>query len=114
MAQAMAMIQRIGGDDLVQRVVGLFHSTAEERVRRLQELTAAGNLVEVGRVAHAMKGSAAQVGAEALRDASERLEHEGPTMAVEAVAAALGPLAGLVAEARAQLDACAAGGGEGA
>ncbi len=77
---ALAIIERMGGRDLVVKLVAMFAQTARERVERLNRLLAADDRVQLSRVAHALKGSAAQLGAEHLRDLCASLERDAATL----------------------------------
>jgi HPt (histidine-containing phosphotransfer) domain-containing protein len=76
MHEALALVQRIGGQELLDKVSMLFRSTTEERVERMRAAVASGDRFQIGRLSHAMKGSAAQVGAEPLRAYAASLEQE--------------------------------------
>jgi HPt (histidine-containing phosphotransfer) domain-containing protein len=76
MHEALALVQRIGGRELLDKVVSLFRASAEERLVKLRVFIDAGDTSQVSRLAHAMKGSAAQVGAESLRAIAAVLEKE--------------------------------------
>ena len=80
MHEAIELVLRIGGLALLDRVVTLFRSTSEERVGKLRSAVAAGERMQVARLAHAMRGSAAQVGAEALRAVAAALESESAAL----------------------------------
>lgn len=80
MHEAMDTIERIGGQALVEKIMGMFESSARERFVRLDALVAVGDTHQVSRVAHAIKGSAAQVGASVLRDLAGSLEKQAGTL----------------------------------
>lgn len=80
MHEAMGTIERIGGHALVEKIKGMFESPARERFVRLDALVAAGDTHQVSRVAHAIKGSAAQVGASGLRELAGALEKDAGTL----------------------------------
>lgn len=80
MHEAMDTIERIGGQALVEKIMGMFETSARERFVRLDALVAVGDTHQVSRVAHAMKGSAAQVGATALRELAGALEKNAGTL----------------------------------
>ncbi len=63
------------GADGARQMVDLFLQTLEERSVELHAAFAAGDLAEVRRVGHAVKGMAAAVGAVALSTAGEHLQH---------------------------------------
>src|SRR5215208_8050880 len=67
MPEALALVERIGGLELLERVSSLFRSTSHERMEKMFEALAGGDTHQISRLAHALKGSSAQIGAEALR-----------------------------------------------
>jgi HPt (histidine-containing phosphotransfer) domain-containing protein len=104
MREALALVQRIGGADLLHKVIGLFRTTSEQRMGALREAVAAGERQQVSRLAHAMKGSAAQVGAEALRALSAALEKEAVALEPAVLEQRLEPLGVEVVVAWSQLE----------
>jgi HPt (histidine-containing phosphotransfer) domain-containing protein len=66
-----------GEPDVLIDVLRLFLDEVPRRIDRLRAASAAGNLVEVHRVAHSLKGSAGNIGAHALADVCRRLEERG-------------------------------------
>jgi HPt (histidine-containing phosphotransfer) domain-containing protein len=113
MHDALALVQRIGGRELLDKVVSLFRTSAEERLVKLRLFIEAGDATQVSRLAHAMKGSAAQVGAESLRAMAAALEKESGQLDRAALFARLDGFADEVRLALAQLESyrSAAGGG---
>lgn len=70
-------IQRLrgwGGDELVGRMIELFFQNAPDRFREIGEGLEGAELGRVEGGAHSLKSSAANLGAEALRDVCQRLE----------------------------------------
>ncbi len=63
----------------VQLVVDLFREEAAQALDRVEEALASGNAGELWRAAHKLKGTAAELGAEALRDHWGKLEQCGRT-----------------------------------
>lgn len=76
MHEALGLVQRIGGNELLDKIITLFRSTAEERRVKLAAVLSEGDAHQASRLAHAMKGSAAQVGAEGLRAVTAAFEKE--------------------------------------
>lgn len=103
MHEALGMVQRIGGADLVRRMAGMFETSSRERLGKLAQARAGGDLKQLSRVAHAIKGSAAQMGAEELRAAAEALEADAMSLGPGAVDQAIVGLATDVERACAQL-----------
>lgn len=73
----LRMLQDEGEPDLVAEVVQLFLEDGPARLQAIREATLAGQAVQLGKAAHGLKGSAANVGAVVLRALCERLEHMG-------------------------------------
>ncbi len=71
---ALARVQHIGGAGLVRQLVETFVAHAPTRLESVRTAAAGGDWAEVGRAAHALKGSAGNVGALALMAAAGRLE----------------------------------------
>lgn len=76
MQEALGAIERIGGAALVRKICTMFEQTARERLLKFGALIEAGDTRQISRLGHAMKGSAAQVGAEPLRTMAESLEKD--------------------------------------
>ena len=66
-----------GGTDLVKEVLGLFLDTTPKSVAQLRKAIATGNSKALGQAAHALKSSAANVGAESLSLGYRELEKLG-------------------------------------
>ncbi len=71
---ALARVQRIGGVALVRQLVETFLAHAPTRLDDVRAGSAAGDWAAVGRAAHALRGSAGNLGALGLMDAAGRLE----------------------------------------
>jgi HPt (histidine-containing phosphotransfer) domain-containing protein len=104
MHEALALVQRIGGPELLDKVIPLFRASAEERRVKLAAAIADGDLTQASRLAHAMKGSAAQVGAEGLRAAAASLEKEASTLDACSLRSRYERIVEQLAAASAQLD----------
>ncbi len=70
-------LQDEGEPDLVAEVVQLFLDDSPRRVIAIRAAAVAGDASQLGKAAHGLKGSAANVGAVRLRALCERLEHMG-------------------------------------
>lgn len=68
---ALERVQRIGGERLVQRMIGAFLDHVPARV---DALVAAGDGNDAGRTAHAIKSSAGNLGLERLRLLAQEVE----------------------------------------
>lgn len=113
MHEAMTMIERLGGRALVDKIVTMFESSARERFAKLELLIPAGDTHQVSRVGHAMKGSAAQVGATAFRDLAATLEKDAATLDAAGMAALVARLRDAFAMSLEQLAACKSSGATG-
>ncbi|MFN8669714.1 MAG: Hpt domain-containing protein [Gemmatimonadaceae bacterium] len=111
MIEALALVQRIGGKELLHKVIALFRTTSEQRLGAMHAAHATCDHYQVSRLSHAMKGSAAQVGAEGLRAASLALEKEAQSLTPDELLARLTIIAEEAAVAWAQLDSYAQGAG---
>ena len=76
MIEALAVIERIGGLELIEKLTELFEKSSRERALALEAQLTAGDRKQLSRTAHAVKGSAAQVGAESLRALAATLEKD--------------------------------------
>ena len=72
--EMLASLQEPGEPDLVVELVTLFLRDTPER---LNELAGPVDAAQVARVAHAIKGSAGNLGAMTLQDVASRLEQAG-------------------------------------
>ncbi len=71
---ALRRLEEWGGPTLVGKMVALFLENAPERMESIRSGAAEGNLSKVERGAHSLKSSAANLGAERLRDDASRME----------------------------------------
>jgi two-component system, sensor histidine kinase and response regulator len=85
------------GSDLVAEVIAIFLHDAPERLAALRGSTDRGDASELARVAHALKGSAGQLGARRVQALSARLEEIGRARTMESAA-------GLVSELEKELE----------
>ena len=70
-----ALLTRLGGDEaLIQKFVTMFFDSADEHLKLLQQAAEAGDSDQMRAKAHAIKGSAGNVGACALSAAAAELE----------------------------------------
>jgi HPt (histidine-containing phosphotransfer) domain-containing protein len=67
-------LRRLGGDALVERMIGLFIANARRRLEAAHAAMRSGALDEVGRAAHSLKSSAGNVGAIRLQHLAGALE----------------------------------------
>ncbi len=112
MHEALGLVQRIGGNELLDKIITLFRSTAEERRVKLAAVLSEGDAHQASRLAHAMKGSAAQVGAEGLRAVAAAFEKEVGALDATARQAQFDRIVEEIATASAQLEAYRATAGD--
>lgn len=81
-----------GEPDVLAEVLNLFLVEVPPRLDRLRNAWASGNIEEVRRVAHSLKGSAGNIGARRLYDVCRQLDTSGKSgdRAAAAVVDALG------------------------
>jgi CheY-like chemotaxis protein/HPt (histidine-containing phosphotransfer) domain-containing protein len=88
------LLSRVGGDEeLLIEIVQLFLVDCPLRVAAIREAVAAGDPDEIRLTAHALKGSASNMSADALTAAARTLERLGTERRVEAAPAAMRELA---------------------
>ena len=64
---ALANISRVGGEDLVQRLIALFFENAPTRLNDARVGVRCGDLEAVKRAVHSLKSTAGQLGAVSLQ-----------------------------------------------
>jgi HPt (histidine-containing phosphotransfer) domain-containing protein len=73
-----ALLDRIGGDlEFLQEITGLFLEDCPKLLASIRTAVSGGDARTLEHAAHALKGSVANFGAEAARDAAFRLEALG-------------------------------------
>ncbi len=73
-----AMLDRLMGDEgLAATVIAAFRDDMPRQVTALKELIAQGQVIQAGALGHRIKGAAANVGAEALREKASEMEMAG-------------------------------------
>jgi CheY-like chemotaxis protein/HPt (histidine-containing phosphotransfer) domain-containing protein len=75
--EALREIDPSGSTDLMKEVLGMFLGTTAKTVAQLRDAVAAGHSPAIGRAAHSLKSSAANVGAESLAIGYRELEKCG-------------------------------------
>ena len=70
-------LEKSGGTELVGKLIGIFLEEATSRLAALREAVHGGEAAEVGRLAHALKGSCASMGIRKMMRLSEALERAG-------------------------------------
>ena len=71
---------------MLTEILTLFLSEASPRIDRLRNAWTAGNIEEVHRTAHSLKGSAGNIGARRLQDVCGQLEDKGKSGDLSGVA----------------------------
>ena len=74
---ALDVLKSVGGDDMVAMLMRTFVQFADERIAKLYEEADHSRWEEVASIAHAIKSSARQLGANALSDACGDVEDAG-------------------------------------
>ena len=72
--QALARLNRWGGDKLIREMTALFRTEVPTRLLAAREAVRDGQCVAAERAAHSLKSSCAQLGAARMRALSERVE----------------------------------------
>lgn len=90
-------------DAFLQEIVNIFLEDTPQRIAELDQSLTEGDVTRFARAAHSIKGSSANLGAEALRTASEKLEHHARTDGITGVATLLQQVRDEFAKAQAEL-----------
>ena len=72
--QALARLQKWGGEALVREVTAIFLTDAPKRLLAARQAASVADCVETGRAAHSLKSSSAHVGAPRMCQISEEIE----------------------------------------
>lgn len=91
----LRMLNPDDGDAFLRELAEIFVSDTPKRLAELDQTLASGDAVAFVRAAHSIKGSSSNLGALALREAAEHLEHQ-------AKKEGLGNVTGLIAAVRAE------------
>lgn len=81
-----------GNDEFLREIVGIFLDDTPRRIEELEQSLTANDIPKFTRAAHSIKGSAANLGAMALRNVAESLEHQSRTTGLADVPALLASL----------------------
>ena len=75
-----ALLDRLAGDEeLARKILGIFLDNMPVRIRDLRTALDAGDVSAAPRAAHAIKGMAANISAEAMRSLAEKMENAART-----------------------------------
>ncbi len=89
----VSLLDRLGGDsELYARIVDLFLVNVPQRVQHLKEAIAAGNTSQIHLEAHALKGAAANMAADALQKVFEQIEKSARSLDLDHVRSLQGPM----------------------
>ena len=92
-------LTRLAGDEeLAETILQIFLDDMPDKLQSLKKQLEAGNAVTAGEVAHAIKGSCANVGAEALRAQAKAMEQAGKAGDLEGVSSRMNHLENLFSE----------------
>jgi HPt (histidine-containing phosphotransfer) domain-containing protein len=72
-------------DEFVREIAGIFLEDTPLRIAELDQSLAAGDTTKFTRAAHSIKGSSANLGANAVRAVAEKLEHQSRTQGLDSV-----------------------------
>ncbi len=89
---ALDRLRRFGGGKLLNEMIGLFVSTAPERIQAARAGVESGNVAAAEMALHSLKSSSAQLGAMQMQRLSERgevLARSGTLDGVDRIVAAL-------------------------
>jgi len=82
---ALARLREWGGDKLLGQMIRLFLENAPSRMDQIRSVATGGDVDEAGKGAHSLKSSAANLGAEALRQLAGEIEKTAGEGAVDRV-----------------------------
>ena len=74
---ALRQLTPPGEPDVLAEVLRLFLQEAPPRIERLRNAWASGNIEELHRAAHSLKGSAGNIGARRMFEVCRRLDEQG-------------------------------------
>lgn len=92
------------GDEFLREIAGIFLEDTPLRIAELEQSLAGGDVSRFTRAAHSIKGSSSNLGAVAVRNVAERLEHLSRTDGLGGVSTLLAELKVEYARAQAELS----------
>ena len=101
---ALDRLKEWGGEKLLSQMLRLFLDNSPARMEQIRTGAAGGDIGEAEKGAHSLKSSAANVGAEELRNLSATMERLASQREEAQVTALLPDLEGAYARARAALE----------
>lgn len=102
---AIERLRRLGGDDLVRRMIELFLEDAPKRIVAARRAVETDDMDGARRAAHSLKSAAGILGARELQTAAERVEEWAGGCDAAEVHGLPGELEALFTAARAELEA---------
>jgi HPt (histidine-containing phosphotransfer) domain-containing protein len=72
--RALERLRKLGGNELLAKMVSLFTSQAEPGVREAATALSSGDFDGVQRAAHSLKSSAGNLGAQKVQDIADQIE----------------------------------------
>src|SRR5829696_909323 len=73
--------------EFLREIAGIFFEDTPQRIAELDQSLLAGDVSKFTRAAHSIKGSSSNLGASALREVAEKLEHQSRTRGLAEVGA---------------------------
>ncbi len=73
-SKALAMIRRIGGEDLLSKMIGLFLDRAPGQLHAARAALETGDLRALAQAVHGLKSSAGQLGASRVANLAQQIE----------------------------------------
>ena len=74
------------GDEFLREIISIYLEDTPQRIAELEESPAGGDAPRFTRAAHSVKGSSANLGAMAVRQVAEQLEHQSNKQGLVGVA----------------------------
>jgi HPt (histidine-containing phosphotransfer) domain-containing protein len=90
-------------DEFLREIAGIFLEDTPMRIAELEQSALAGDVAKFTRAAHSIKGSSSNLGAAALRNVAEQLEHRARTHGLEGTAPSVAEIKREFERARAEL-----------
>ncbi len=90
-------------DEFLREIAGIFLEDTPLRIAELEQSSAAGDTAKFTRAAHSIKGSSSNLGAVALRNVAEKLEHHARTHGIDGTSSSVAEIKGEFERARIEL-----------
>ena len=102
--KALARLRKLGGDELVHKMIDLFLPHAESKVRAARTALGLGRFEEVERAAHAIRSSSGNLGADDLGRIAADIERLASERRGDDIAPLVDALDNAFARVRSQLE----------